>query len=414
MSKTITIDIDRNLYPKLFDDDIDIEKLKNYIFNIGYQSVFSSIADKNVITNIDNICRRNKDDITSNLNYNNQLIIQNINQLNMKDKFDQLNQIIHKLFGEASNSYNRGEISENLIYKIINEKYPNYTYEVKRNIAHNGDGELNSPSGLKALFEIKNYTSVVQNKEIDKFKYDLKFNKIYYGLFISLQTGISGKKLIDYETFNDGGDDYHIVYISKVIDDMNRLDSSIILLENIFSISNKNNINIKIDHIKRVIYENFNNLDKIISKTDNLRGSYSKIENTIKSNLDDFYIILRDYECELRQQMQKTWLNLFSDLEDIEDKKYIDENLKILDKLSKKDKCYNIMCKLFDILKKNEVNILEKEKNKSDLIFKKENIGHIKKMKDKVQLYIKNVTITFSLKDKNVDDNYKLIDILLK
>ena len=62
----VTIDIDESLFPKL----LDVEKNKldstiKFLLNIGYQNVFSSVNERNLIDNMNNICRKFKDDIIS-------------------------------------------------------------------------------------------------------------------------------------------------------------------------------------------------------------------------------------------------------------------------------------------------------------------------------------------------------------
>ena len=61
-------------------------------------------------------------------------------------------------------------MTEALIETVIKNQLPEYNYDIKRGIAHNADGELTSPTGLKALVEIKNYNNTVPEEEIEKFK----------------------------------------------------------------------------------------------------------------------------------------------------------------------------------------------------------------------------------------------------
>ena len=50
----------------------------------------------------------------------------------------------------------------------FNEKYNNYSLDETRKISHSADGELTSPSGLRCLLEVKNYTSSVPIDELKK------------------------------------------------------------------------------------------------------------------------------------------------------------------------------------------------------------------------------------------------------
>lgn len=390
-TKNITITINDNVFPKLFNlKDDELNKHILYLLNIGYQNTYSSLSENNVISKVDNICRRFKDDILTGIQEKNNLINYNINsidnnlkQLQIDEKIDEMTLVINKLFGISSTSMKKGEISENLVQKIIDEKYPNYTYDVKSHVPHHADGELSSFSGMKCLVEIKNYTNTVNKDEIDKFKYDLKYTNNTLGIFLSLKTGIVGKKCIDYETFKGNNEDYHIIYISKLMDDMNKLDCGILLLENLYKIIKSDNINLKVDQIKKVIYENFTNLEDLTSKTSILRNNFTILENTIKSNLDSYYNDLREYELNLKEKMQKVWTTLFSDLEDI-NTNFVDEKDNILISY-KKDKCYQILSKLFDLFNRININVKNEDSTNTYSIYKSsELIGTVKKMKDKI------------------------------
>ena len=418
----INIEIDELLFPKLLEIENDkLDSTIKFLLNIGYQNVYSSVNERNLINNMNNICRKFKDDIISgvdskNINLQNkiELLQNNVSNLDFDNKLNEFSIILEKLFGISSSSSKKGEISEKLIYKIIEDKYPNFSYEIKRHIPHNADGELSFPSGLISLIEIKNYSNTVNNDEIDKFKFDLKHTNNKFGIFISLQSGIQGKKVIDYETFQDlNNNTYHIIYISKLMDQSTKLDCGILLLENLYKINKKDNIDLKIDQIKNIIYQNFNELETVLNKTSNLRTEYDKLEKVIKVNFDLFYNHLRNYEIETKQKMQKIWLNLFNDLQDI-DKNYIDMKSQILIDLGEKDKCYIILSKLFDFFTSKNINVTSENSNYY-LNKSNKNIGVIKKMKDKLQLCIDkfSIFIIFKYNDDNFDSNLVFLSHLL-
>jgi len=416
----VNLNINEQLFPKLL--ELKEDKLHDtllFLLNIGYQNVFSSVNEKNLIKNMDDTCRKFKDEIILGVDSKNEIIkdrIQNlqtnVNNLDINTKIDEFSTILEKLFGITSSSSKKGEISEDLIYKILSDKYSNYCYDVRRHIPHHADGELSSPSGMKCLVEIKNYTSTVNKDEVTKFKYDLKYTRNKLGIFISLQTGICGKKNIDYEMYHDGDENYHIIYISKMMEDTLKLDCGILLLESLHKINSKDNLDLKIDQIKSVIYHNFNELEAVINKTDKLRSEYDVLEKSMKLNMDNFYNHLRNYEIELKQNMQKIWVNLFNDLKDVE-KNYVDAKIEILSVIGEKDKCYSVVSRIFDILNKFNINVTYDEShyymNKID-----EKIGTIKKMKDKVVMSLEksSITITFKYNDDNMS-NYEFMELLI-
>ena len=171
----INLEINPEIFPKL--SEIENEKLNDtilFLLNIGYQNVFSSINENNLTQNINNICRKYKDDIINNVDLKNesikdklQLLQLNVDQIDINSKFEDFSKILEKLFGITSSSSKKGEISEELIHKIFDDRYPNYFYGIKMHITHNADGLQVSPSGLNCLVEIKNYTNTVNKDEIE-------------------------------------------------------------------------------------------------------------------------------------------------------------------------------------------------------------------------------------------------------
>ena len=105
-------------------------------------------------------------------------------------------------------------------------------------------------------------------------------------------------------------------------------------------------------------------------------------------------------------------MNLFSDLDQI-DKNYVDEKSNILSNMSEKDKCFNILSRLFDILKLNGINVTGSD-NKFNMIKDKTSYGEIKKMKDKIQIsFIENSTIVTLKTNENLDKCFNLINLLI-
>ena len=114
--------------------------------------------------------------------------------------------------------------------------------------------------------------------------------------------------------------------------------------------------------------------------------------------------------------MQKVWLNLFEDLQDIE-KNYIVMKSEILLNIGDQDKCYQMIWRIFDIFDKYSINVTYDENyyymNKKDI-----RLGNIKKMKDKVSLNFEtenspNINITLKANEQN-DTNYDFIDLLIE
>lgn len=363
----------------------NISSIINYLVQIGYNHVF--LNEQNNLSN--DICNKIKDD----------LLISN-------SKIDDIDNIIKKLFGLSSSSNKKGEITENIIYEIFKNNYKNYCYEKKRSIAHNADGELISPSGLKALIEIKNYENTVNKDEIDKFKYDLEFTNTNFGIFISIKSGIVGYKYFDLETYISNNKEYHIIYISTIYENENLLDSAIMLIEKIYSttLNNKTIKTLQYNNLKH----NLNELNTIIERTRILNSKYLNLETIIKTSFNDFYQEFRNYELDLNNKIKLILNNIEENVENI----YLNINDNKNDILNKckDDKCFIIISKLFEILK--DYNIVINDNSIWHIVKNKKIFGKIKKYKDKLNIELDD-SIKICLNKKNFDKNLNMIQNII-
>jgi len=375
------IDINIDKYPEIINKE-NKEDILIYLLQIGYYHVFLNKTN-NFDDKLELIYRKLRDDINNNTTMND------------------VNVNLNKLFGLASSSSKKGEISEKLIYEYIKNNYKDYCYDIKREIAHNADGELNSPSGLKALVEIKNYDNNVNNEEVNKLKYDLQYNNINFGLFISIKSGIIGKKYIDYENYCHNGEEYHIVYISKIYQDLTIFDVGMLLLEKIYNITN--NLG---KEIKTLIHNNlekqFNELNTIITRTTCLKDSFKQMEENFQDSLNIFYKQLREFDFDIKEKITDIWKNIEYDISEYQLNQN-DSKEDILIKL-KKDKCFLILSKIFNIFNDYKIVIDKEVWNivKDNIV-----IGSIKKLKDKVN--INYDSIKFSINNKNLNKNIAIL-----
>lgn len=373
----MNITIDLNKYPKIKDIE-NKEEMINTLINIGYNNFFFN-EQNNLIDKLNNKISEN-----------------------FSDKIDILDNNINKLFGLNNSSNKKGEISENIIYEYISNRFPDYCYEKKRTISHNADGELTSPSGLVSLVEVKNYENNVNKDEINKFKNDLISNNIKFGLFISIKSGIIGKKLFDVESFTDNNNEFNIIYINNIYQNNNIIEASILLLEKIYILS-KNKISkcIEIMNFK----ENLNDLNNMLMKTNLLHNKYLKLESVIKNSFNEFYQDLRNYELEVKYKINNILSNIDNQIDILNIKD--DDREKILIE-NKDDKCLILISKLFNIL--INYKIIKNDKNWE--IINTSQVGIIKKLKDKLNLEFNN-SIKISLDSKNIDENLKVINNIL-
>jgi len=297
-----------------------------------------------------------------------------------------------------NSSTRKGELTEALIETVIHNQLPDYNYDIKRGVAHNADGELTSPSGLKALVEIKNYNNTVPEEEITKFKYDLSYRNIKYGLFISTKSGIQYQNAFSYEKYEKDGQIYHIVYVSKVFEEEHKIYTGILLLENIYKFIKKN----ETSSIDKSILKNLRKIEDIVSEFSKIKNKYLEMENSIKKSLDDYYGIIREAEYKMKDQFNSIW-NLIVD----DDNKLIkysekDEIIKLVGK-----KVQNILDKIlskFDdnfkfIINDGNINVMCRGKNVCNIIL----------YKIKIVVRFMNYDLTLS----DVKDSTELLDVYI-
>jgi hypothetical protein len=373
----LSLSVNLEEYPELK----NIQATKNFqnilqtIFRLGYNTYFNSISNNLEYYSV-------KNDLMTTLN----------------TSIQPLNDLTKSLYG-LNTSTKKGDITEALIEDVIVKQFPEYNYDVKRGIAHHADGELTSPSGLKALVEVKNYNSTVPEDEVDKFKYDLSYRKINYGLFISTKSGIQYQKPFSYEKYEKDGNTYHIVYVSKIFEEQHKVYTGILLLENIYKFIKKNDV----CGLDKAIMKNLRKIEKVIEEFSLIKNKYLEMESSIKKSLDDYYGIIRDAEYKMKEQFNDIWDSI------------VDDNNKLI-KYTEKEQIINSGGKKIQ-------NILDKTLSKFNDDFKfvvneDGNINILYKLKSVciIVLYKLKIVVKFLNYDMTltaINDDTKLLDAYL-
>jgi hypothetical protein len=215
----------------------------------------------------------------------------------------------------------KGQIGENVVYDILVEKFPDYTIENTSKIGHSGDIQIQLPNYNKIIIEVKNYNKTIDTVEIDKLKYDMKFNKCNYAIFVSLNSGIVGKKRFQLETFHYDRENYYILYVpyaflkgipnkksvivhNSVDDSLNnltiKLEFCICVISNLSNVLKDHNHNYN-RHIEHII----NEIDQIYNDFLLVKQSYIKMEDNIKKALDNNMQNIKDYEISIKNRIKK-------------------------------------------------------------------------------------------------------------
>ena len=414
----MSIIIKKSEFPKIFLNKSLNTEYAIKCLQIGYNLLYGNQETPEEILQ-QQMLHKTKTDILSTVSLTSNLTnsrLQNIeskfDSLNIDSKLNNMNDIMQKLFGISNNSYKRGDISEEIIYQLFNSKFKNYSYEKKGHVPHSGDGELTSPNGMKLLVEIKNYSQPVPKKEVEKFLYDMNFTGNQFGIFISLQSNIISKKGIQFDTYMKEGKKIFCVFICNAFEELSRIESGILILENIQKFNDIMQQDKKLlDTITDRVNENLLGLNDIVNKLGKMKQQYQDMEKNIKSELDVFYLNIRDYELEVKTKIDQIMKNTLSDLKNIEGETSCKTEWdKIIEQLPKKTK--SIIIKISDVLVGKQLLPIY-DKKIITLVQNNKPVYYLKLQKEKVILYNKESNFTLEFKSKNLDNSCVILNTIL-
>jgi hypothetical protein len=332
----------------------------------------------------------------------------------INSNLDQLNRTTHELYG-LSKSNKKGSVLEEAIEDTVKKTFPDYSYTNTSGIAHHGDGLLESPSGLKAILEMKNYTNTVGSEQIEKLKYDMKHTGVLYALMVSTSSSIQGHKSIDIESFEQDGTKYCIVYISWIHGEPHKINTGIALLEHLYLLDRRDkdpgSIN-SINKIHELIESDLNDLVSQLNTFAQLKTRYLGMEKIFKEQLDGFYLHLRETEICLKQSIEKIWKNI--------DKKFelvtaiAKSSEQILEKFGS-GKAGTLLTRLYDeVLKPNDIELYLDSSDQIQTYWFDKKLGSIKLVSKRVDIQFDTPDIKLSINDSNASVNYKLIKTVIK
>jgi hypothetical protein len=354
------LELNEQEFPRLFEVNEDaLPIILKKIITFGYQCYFPEPVLETYSENMNDDINNHDDKLTK--------------------KLDIVETLINKLTGVSNNSKKIGIFGENYIHELISKNFVGMSYQQTGETDHSGDGLLTLSNGSEILIEIKNYSTIVNDDEINKFTLDMKTTKRKFGLFISIATKINKMKTIDLKTFVYENETYYQFYISHLNEDLHRLEVGILLLQLLSEYTNHKNKEYTLDE---TIKDKLNILVEQINENEKLRGYFLDTEKDIRNSLNNFYQKLRDNHMDMENKIK----NIFTCLKDnnitnLPDE--VEEN-ELLVKY-KDSKISNILKKTIDYLdtKSIEYTCLDKE-------ITLKNIGCIKIFKDKLELQTKS------------------------
>lgn len=335
----------------------------------------------------------------------------------INSNLDQLNRTTHELYG-LSKSNKKGGVLEDAIEDTIKKNFTDYSYMNTASIPHHGDGLLESPSGLKAVLEMKNYTHTVGSEQIAKLKYDMKHTGILYGLMVSTNSSIQGHKSIDIETFDQDGTKYCIVYISWIHGEPHKLNTGIALLEHLYMLDRRDtspsNQSTPLNKIHELIESDLNELVTQLNTFAQLKTRYLGMEKIFKDQLDGFYLHLRETEISLKQSIEKIWKNIDRKFELASTTNATKSSEQILDKFGS-GKAGTLLTRLYDdILKPHGINMWLDQSEQIQLFWSDKKLGSVKLVSKRVDIQFDNPDIKLSINESNSGINCKLVKTVIK
>ena len=357
---TFTINLDN--YPMLQKlKKNEMEQLCKTIFNNGYETIFPSkpISDPLV------------------------------------GKISSLENTLERLMGIGSSK--KGEMAELVLATHINSRYGDITYTDMAHTPHSGDAHIKFDGcDTTIMLESKNYTNKVNNDEVDKMKMDMINTNIRWGLFISWNSNIIEKREFDIEIFHNKTIQYHIIYISNLSSDIDRLDLGIMLIRKLIHYSSSNNTNIVWIHT--MIQNNINELNTLVTKNYMLRTWFEEMENSMNQNMNKFYTKMRDYMFEMDMHVKKIVESIMNTTNQSLEINHDIYNL-YLEQHKENKKLFPIISKLMDLFKEYNIIITDDNIIKNNII-----IGCIKIMGKKITITWTKYKHTSMLEtDGNVD-----------
>ena len=416
------LELDLKLNPWIgnLQSDIDINQHLNKLLNIGYNVMsqitltqnseqtnkFIELYSKHNEQAIDNLC--------SHVVQNTSSINERISEIERKTSktidtnHEKMIELVEKMTGKMKTSASRGDIGENFIQEGLEIYFPNDEVIRTSGAAHESDIQLISEDSANIIIESKNYTSVVQTKEIEKFKKDMIRTNMPFGIFISFSSKVIGKKNMEIEQFNDNMCILYLIDIGFSID-------LIVLGINVMKRISKLICNSKSVIPRSVLNDKINSVVEIISKLPEILSLMSKAKATllieqanIKKSLDTIhseYITTEAYIKNLIDKVQEEidyTLSFFQEI-DKETREDIEELLEIVDD-KKKDHLRIILTQLLihNLSIESEGNGYNiRRANGKEIISKLTGRGKIK-----LNIISKNIEFDLSKKDLSSLDTY--------
>lgn len=416
MKKSVQFEISESEFPILFKmDECEIDDVCFDVFKYGYRSKFphdDEINDNAIIMNMIHHTDSIKNDIKE--------IDKKIDTSEIDRKLNQFSGILEQMFGITNNSSKKGKLTEDMIYLMLRGKFKDFAIEETRGTPHSGDAIIHIPKNdkvVKVITEIKNYINVVDTEEIDKLKYDMKYNKIKYAIFVSIRSGFVGKRQLSIEEFKHNNEVYTIVYVPNLFDDINKMEASVILIDKLIDYHiTQNHEHVNLKWLERSIISHLTKLDALYSEYNGLKNSYFKMDKCIKQAISDHYSTIISYEQTLKQKINDTWDSINKDFGQAEFELIANQKSDIVNRLKSKPGNKNLIS-VIQILMRHNMYVQESGVSKLWHILTSDTdsiSGTILRSSKEIHISFQSPKINFDVDaNKKIDDDLIVLDNLL-
>ena len=254
------------------------------------------------------------------------------------------------------------------------------------------------------MLESKNYTYKVNKDEIDKLQNDMITNNIKWGIFFSWNSSIQGYRDFDITTFNDNGNTYTIVMVGNLVNNLDMIDISIMVIRKL--INNFSNLE-TFPWVTSKINSHLDDLNKIISLNYQLTNHFNIMEKSIKSSMDKYYNMMREYQHNIDTNIN----NIIDEIKGTMKVSITNTNfnyVEYLNQYKKIKKIFILLTKIIDILQNNNIII-----NENNILKDNITIGNIKILGKKIIITISkyNANCEF-LVDQENKESFTFLDLI--
>jgi hypothetical protein len=332
----------------------------------------------------------------------------------IKGSIDSLHQVTKDVFGLSKTSQKRGEILENNVYKVFQEQFQDYAFERTNHLPHHADARMVTPGGGAFLIELKNYQNLVDQKEVDKLKYDMRHTKTRHALFVSVQSAIAGRKAIDVERFVADGVEYSIVFVSYVFEEAHKLHTGIAMVEALMKLDGAKPCG-RLDYLEERVLKTMKEISCLADTVSGIRARFMALEKSVRDQMSDFYLIVREHECQIKQRLNHVWDVITKDLAAADGALIeFDDYDVVLEELAGSE-CFGVMSRLVELLKKLQYTVLKKDDTTMYMFHEGVCRGEVKRFRQKLEVTCYEPAMTLKLLCKGDNEvNLQFLESVLK